>query len=1590
MMIKPTSRRSVALSRKFIAIGVSVSLMFLDVFGYAAPAVPAVSLAPITIQIPESIGKIEESFNGPKGKTIIYIQDAHDSLEAQEHIAGLVDHFVEKYGVQTVYEEGYEGAVPTNEYFGFIRDTALRKKVAYALMDKLRLGGAEYAHVNRKRDFKLIGADSIRYHLENIAWYEQAARYRKLIRNDLKVIQQEIKGLADRSFPKELKTWMGMKGRTARDELGLFDYLSRMRERYLKRETPQEFERRYPNVATLFVAGAATAEEKKAGDKFRTMDPRVLFREIDQMENDFANMYLETENQRKIFQYYKILEILQRLSKIELTSAEYGIAKKSLQSLNTQELANFIAQNTRRVIVLSKRWETNIRKAIQFYEVAFKRDDAVRDRMEEFIRNPYENTAVLVFGGFHQNEIKALLKQKGLSFYVVSPKMTKIDEKHKAYYKKLMSAGYQPVKASDILGRASRYPPIAVDALFEGPAAVRSEIRLISEGLLSPEKKAKTAASVQPMVKSPAVQPDQRSSVDTRSETRSPSVRAEGKPVFSEQSVRRRQRKVDDAFRSCLREYGASWDPHFFIEDDHLQSRWDKVRGVLERYYRKGQDYDLPQSGQDAAIETLLTFFLLEAPIGGVLRNSLLQAYRYLRRRYFESPVHVDRRDTKAQELLRRFAVNFERAGTLNERRRLLKGYMRHRGYLWAENAMYEFEHLPARQTMASTDTRIGPREQLMQTLGGVLGEVARWRGTGIRDHEDLRILNFLIDRLDDADPWVVKAAIWGIGRVARFIDSYLRKKILRKYYSMLEHHPRLVVRGAVARGLHEILDPESFDVVMDRIRKEPSRWVLTNLVETLEYLIHQFDYESVRHDLIYGKANGLINHVLEIATGSGLAQRSYVGLRQAGLKVLGRTRSRDPQVLERVTALILNEPDSTVQQVAVWAAARLHVSSPEGMAHIDSFLETLLQYLERHHRGRPNEYLENYVRRLLAWLVQYSHQPDLKRRVHEKLHPKTGQKTVRTLTAKAIEVIRSNVAGEATGRYWTRELGDYLREAMTQPQPPAATPEPVQANPVILFDIEGIISGADVAPTGQVPSGSEEGARDQTFDRDRGSEADNVFDLVKDFLARGWSVVLVDRFREARDRAAIHDYEVTRPAIRIRDLDESLTQLALNAPVLIPSRDIARGKPQTRLHGVLVPIQSKPIVVFGRGMELWHLKQQLRTPVCGQISAEDFPEVREGNFDRLAAAIEQLSRSEARQIDFGRLPFLEGIDLAHYPHLRENIRRRDLEHVIEDMIGIFASGQLPVSALLSFIDFLEIHATDMPDRVFRHVRNFLKDRLARDRNSAVGAAAKKTLRKITYARPGKTTADHFKPGFWGVKTMAAFSLMQNAMAFLSYPAQLVEQLFFRNGRPLTFEEHLIWCLISLAALVYSVFWLRQLKQIHAIYDVQVAKAQAFHAEFGNVPVDRIDWAAFGDWAHLDTPQERQIKRDKVSLIKKIAFEESWMGRLLRSYSAFLVLLIGYQYFSGAAPELKPVLMVLWTAVFGAVMSLEHFGFKRRQAIALKAASNNAEEELRQIAAERQTLTRTLRSFEATRLISWGAMLGVAAYLVSGAFGHAA
>lgn len=469
--MKNKRRKSFLSFNKIVAILLSISLGLSNGIGYADPNSlslrDSVSNKTETISIPEALGKIEESFFGPSGKAIIYIQDAHDSLEAQENIAKAIHHFVEYFAVQTVFEEGFEGPVPTDEYFGFIKNPVIREKMSYFLMDKLRLGGAEYAHINRKKDFKLIGADSIKLHLENIEWYRKNARHGKETEKDLAALQREIAVLVDEYFPKELKEWLKLKDRFEHHKLNLLDYLKRT---VSVLPTSQN---KYPAIDLLL--SAENGNDKEALKKAKTIEPRVLFEEINHLEDKVAANYLRQDRDLKIFQYYKGLELFRRLNQIELTSAEYEAAQDLFKKMNTRVLAKFIVKQRRKSIVLSNRWEKNINQAMKFYETASERDHFIEKNIDDFLKSN-ERTSVLVFGGFHKDRLKEIFRNKGLSYIVVSPKISDIDKSHKALYRRLMANGYALYPSTANVAKAARLAN-EIELATVGGNAAKSELR---------------------------------------------------------------------------------------------------------------------------------------------------------------------------------------------------------------------------------------------------------------------------------------------------------------------------------------------------------------------------------------------------------------------------------------------------------------------------------------------------------------------------------------------------------------------------------------------------------------------------------------------------------------------------------------------------------------------------------------------------------------------------------------------------------------------------------------------------------------------------------------------------------------------------------------------------------------------------------------------------------------------------------------------------------------------------------------------------------------------------------------------------------
>lgn len=450
-------------------------LSSLPVQGMTAVVPPAPETLLHGIPFPASFGTIEEDVTIPGSKRIFYIQDAHDSLEAQENIAQMVQYFVREYGVGTAYEEGYDGTVPTDAYFDFIQNPTLREKVSYFFLDTLRIGGAEYAHINRKQPFRLIGADNSRLHRENVSWYQSAARKREETARDLRVIETAFTNLIHGRFPKPVHEWIRLEERRASGDLPLMDFVSRLERLWLRHISREDFQSRYPFSSLLLEA--AQSKTPKASKGLKELDYQSLFGEWNGMGDDFAARFLEKEEDRRLFHYSRGIRLLERLSRIEVTSAEYDAAKSLLDEMKTRNLASFLADVTGRSLVLSNNWERNLRHAVRFYEIAEERDRSIEKHIDEFLAIPDEQSAVLVFGGFHRENIKKILRSKKMSYTILSPRLESVSEKHREYYRRLMAVGRHDFETRTA-AKASR--PILLWDMPNG----RNELRAAYEGML--------------------------------------------------------------------------------------------------------------------------------------------------------------------------------------------------------------------------------------------------------------------------------------------------------------------------------------------------------------------------------------------------------------------------------------------------------------------------------------------------------------------------------------------------------------------------------------------------------------------------------------------------------------------------------------------------------------------------------------------------------------------------------------------------------------------------------------------------------------------------------------------------------------------------------------------------------------------------------------------------------------------------------------------------------------------------------------------------------------------------------------------------
>lgn len=188
-------------------------------------------------------------------------------------------------------------------------------------------------------------------------------------------------------------------------------------------------------------------------DNYTRIDNSSLFRELKDLQEDIKESLYTDDDQRKLNRLSKDIGIITDLVDISLSKDESGYLLENSNKLNSSEFTNFIQrQASRYALAYSPNPNVSVIDEIlptleKFYQVAHKREDALLENTLNKMDEKGYRISVLISGGFHTEGLTQRLKDRGISYIVVAPRITDLDAE--TPYLEILSGG--EIKPEEVL-----------------------------------------------------------------------------------------------------------------------------------------------------------------------------------------------------------------------------------------------------------------------------------------------------------------------------------------------------------------------------------------------------------------------------------------------------------------------------------------------------------------------------------------------------------------------------------------------------------------------------------------------------------------------------------------------------------------------------------------------------------------------------------------------------------------------------------------------------------------------------------------------------------------------------------------------------------------------------------------------------------------------------------------------------------------------------------------------------------------------------------------------------------------------------------
>lgn len=443
------------------------------------------------ISFPADLGRIEESFQGTNGKSILLIQQAHVDYNAQKAISELLKNLIERESLRLILVEGGWGDVNLS-YLRTYADEKGRFEISEKYLKEGKISGEEYLEVTSDLDMDLWGIEARELYQENMEAFLKFRDEQPKLLAEIGKLETALEALKKTVFSDALFKFEEKRVSFAKGDLALSEYagfLAREGEgvnsfphlqkllslvgeertfdpdkvqpekealiRALSKSvTKLEFDqieifknRKSPEEETEFlnllfslyesnrtklpnVQIANLKSYQKALKEITVSQPGALFDEIAKLEEAIENQLAVSAEEKELLRKTKMVELLRKLFELELSSEEFEKIEKESN-----------------VILDSSLIQQSIPLAKAFYVSAKKREAALIQNAVQKIEETGEQIAAVLVGGFHSERMVEAFKKHGYSLYVISPRFALEDSKnHQEKYFEILKYKWEASK----------------------------------------------------------------------------------------------------------------------------------------------------------------------------------------------------------------------------------------------------------------------------------------------------------------------------------------------------------------------------------------------------------------------------------------------------------------------------------------------------------------------------------------------------------------------------------------------------------------------------------------------------------------------------------------------------------------------------------------------------------------------------------------------------------------------------------------------------------------------------------------------------------------------------------------------------------------------------------------------------------------------------------------------------------------------------------------------------------------------------------------------------------------------------------------